>query len=557
MRPAMRALPALLLSLFVIVAAHWLLSCSGGSDTEEETPAAATFKIGGSVLGLVGKLILQDNGKDDLEITADGQFVFATDHESGTAYKVTIHAKPSNQNCSVYYDEGTINQANVNDVVVLCLNKTWHHPKNLGDYFDPEKVGIFKPISLVTNSKGDAIIVWAGLAPVGRQLFMSQYQGGTWTHPKDMNDTPLSPDDTYADSQDVAMNDNGDIVVVWRQDDPAIWQPQIFKSEYRSGTWTHPSSIEDYLKPVANDAKCPKVAMDGEGNTVIAWVNSDGPFYRIFKKEYRDGTWQDAAPISPATSDASVVNLAMDDSGNALIVWLQRKDGLERLFMSEYRGGKWTHPENLDHPINPKESASENFQVHMDNLGNAMIVWSQHDGVSANPLYRSEYRGGTWTHPKNAQDHFSATGYDVNGFDVAIADNGHALIGWYHDTPGGHNGLSKSEYREGSWTDPKDINDRVLPDVFIEVSGIRAGMDEHDNAVLLYLQEDGVGVEQLFKSEYRNSVWKHPENLSDNMSSDLSSVGEPALDMNALGNAFVVWLQNGGGQAHIYKSEYR
>ena len=40
--------------------------------------APATFTVGGSVSGLSGSLVLQDNGADNLTLTANGPFTFAT-----------------------------------------------------------------------------------------------------------------------------------------------------------------------------------------------------------------------------------------------------------------------------------------------------------------------------------------------------------------------------------------------------------------------------------------------------------------------------------------------
>ena len=38
----------------------------------------ATYSVGGTVSGLSGTVVLQDNGGDDLSVTANGPFTFAT-----------------------------------------------------------------------------------------------------------------------------------------------------------------------------------------------------------------------------------------------------------------------------------------------------------------------------------------------------------------------------------------------------------------------------------------------------------------------------------------------
>jgi hypothetical protein len=81
------------------------------------------YTIGGSVSGLAGTgLVLQDNGGDNLPVTANGTFDFATTLKSTSTYNVTVLTQPSGlaQNCVVTDGGGTAN-ASV-DVVVTCAN---------------------------------------------------------------------------------------------------------------------------------------------------------------------------------------------------------------------------------------------------------------------------------------------------------------------------------------------------------------------------------------------------------------------------------------------------
>ena len=47
---------------------------------------AAAYSVGGSASGLSGTVVLQDNGGDDLSVSANGSFTFATSLVSGAAY---------------------------------------------------------------------------------------------------------------------------------------------------------------------------------------------------------------------------------------------------------------------------------------------------------------------------------------------------------------------------------------------------------------------------------------------------------------------------------------
>ena len=80
----------------------------------------AMYSVGGTVSGLSGTLVLQDNGGDDLTLNSDGAFKFATRLPSGTAYAVTFKTAPAGESCSVSGGAGTVGSSDVTSVAVTC-----------------------------------------------------------------------------------------------------------------------------------------------------------------------------------------------------------------------------------------------------------------------------------------------------------------------------------------------------------------------------------------------------------------------------------------------------
>src|SRR5215469_15227394 len=93
-----------------------------GSWSGGDTPSMYT--VGGSVSGLSGTVVLQDNGGDTLSVSANGSFTFATSLASGAAYSVTVKTNPSGQLCTVANGSGTVASANVTSVAVTCTAYT-------------------------------------------------------------------------------------------------------------------------------------------------------------------------------------------------------------------------------------------------------------------------------------------------------------------------------------------------------------------------------------------------------------------------------------------------
>ncbi|MEO7430445.1 MAG: hypothetical protein ABIR62_00060 [Dokdonella sp.] len=89
-----------------------------------QTSSGATYTVGGNVSGLVGTgLVLKLNGSENLPVSTNGSFTFATALANGAPYAVTVGAQPGSpaQTCTVSNGNGTIGSANVTNVAVTCV----------------------------------------------------------------------------------------------------------------------------------------------------------------------------------------------------------------------------------------------------------------------------------------------------------------------------------------------------------------------------------------------------------------------------------------------------
>ena len=80
---------------------------------------AALYSIGGSVSGLSGTVVLQDDSKS-LSVSGNGSFVFGAPVADRSAYEVSVSSSPVGQICTVSNGSGTVSSADVTDVAVAC-----------------------------------------------------------------------------------------------------------------------------------------------------------------------------------------------------------------------------------------------------------------------------------------------------------------------------------------------------------------------------------------------------------------------------------------------------
>ena len=89
-----------------------------------------SYTIGGSVSGLNGSVVLQNNGGDNLTVSSNGPFMFFTALDYGSNYAVTVLTQPTGQTCTVSNGTGTAN-ANVTDIAISCIDNPPPAPMNV------------------------------------------------------------------------------------------------------------------------------------------------------------------------------------------------------------------------------------------------------------------------------------------------------------------------------------------------------------------------------------------------------------------------------------------
>jgi N-acetylneuraminic acid mutarotase len=120
--------------LFSAIGLATLLTGCGGTDDLEKplsititTPQA--YSIGGSVAGLSGTVVLQDNGGDNLSLSTNTAFTFSVPLQPNASYDVTVASQPASETCSVSNGTGKAT-ASITNVTVVCrsssaVSDTW------------------------------------------------------------------------------------------------------------------------------------------------------------------------------------------------------------------------------------------------------------------------------------------------------------------------------------------------------------------------------------------------------------------------------------------------
>jgi len=304
-----------------------------------------------------------------------------------------------------------------------------------------------------------------------------------------------------------------------------------------AGAWLAPVD----LSAASGEPSSPQVAVDARGDAVAVWDGEVGTGFVVQAAVRRaGGAWQapiDISAASPGPMDGPQV--AIDAQGNAVAVWT-RHNGTEYIVQSAVRpaSGRWQVPVNLS-------AAGHNAtrpQVALDPRGNAVAVWQRFKSrhvIAVQAATRPV--GGSWQAPVE----LSASGQESSvAPQVAVGANGDAVAVWRNHSSSGFVVTAALRPAGGTWQAPVDISAVGLSAPASLVLGVspQVAVDAEGNAVAVW--NHPTASTSIVQGAVRTAAgpWQAPVNLS--------AAGRHAEDadiaVDPRGNAIAVWDRSVG-----------
>jgi len=111
-----------------IISILLFVGCAAENE-DSSSSSSSSFNIGGTVTGLSGVLIIQNNSGDDTVVeqtgSGDVSFTFKTSISSGSTYSVSVKQQPNSQACTASDASGTTSQ-NISNITIACTNSSYN-----------------------------------------------------------------------------------------------------------------------------------------------------------------------------------------------------------------------------------------------------------------------------------------------------------------------------------------------------------------------------------------------------------------------------------------------
>jgi hypothetical protein len=389
---------------------------------------------------------------------------------------------------------------------------------------------------VAVDPAGDAAAAWMLYTGSNYAVQVStRPAAGTWAPA-----VTLSPLGVSASEPSIAIDAQGDTVVAWQQ---YVGKDLIEVSTHGAGatSWSGTTTVSNPLRESAEA----QVAIDPQGEAVVAWVGQNAAGDEIVQASAEQGfggEWGAPISLSAAGADAESASLGMDAAGEAIAVW-KRPNATNHLIQESQRpaGGSWSAPVD----ISPAGQNALQPRLAVDAKGDAAVIWDHYTGVNVTQV-TTRLAGGSWSVPHDL------TPGGENTFDARIAldAQGDATALWAAEATNEYVLRASGETAgTGIWSAPVDLAPASLvqpePSVAVDPAG--------DAAVIWQTGEGGTSTAvEAATRKGTGGAWSAPVALS----APADEASQPQLAVEPTGAATAIWHNFHGAFTGVQSADF-
>jgi len=299
----------------------------------------------------------------DIKIGGSGPWPdFAIDSANRLHYVLT--AVSSFPNYEIFYKQYT--------------DGTWLSSQNISQTAVIGSGGSACPTIGIGPTNNNCYVVWYDdfNAPDQWHLYFTCKQSGKWSNSVSL---PVGGG-TYTPEIDVDGNGWAHLIWIKRRRTSSTVLYSSNSNPTDPNKWTNPITISGQT----NEDWCePDVAVDDQGNVFVVWMQNNSGNHEIYFRKKSGGSWGSIQNISKTSSASKLPRIAVDRStGNAYAVWQERAGGKWQIYMNYSAGDAWSTAgaltKNSSDSINPDVYVDKSGEIHIvyaDNAVGGYNIW--------------------------------------------------------------------------------------------------------------------------------------------------------------------------------------
>jgi hypothetical protein len=226
-----------------------------------------------------------------------------------------------------------------------------------------------------------------------------------------------------------AMDVAGDFIITW-EDRRAVYSDVYFQKYFAQGT-LNGSNVKVNNDVGTTSQFSPAIALTGNGNFYISWVDGRNNDYDIYFQRY-DFQSTMLGTNTKANDDVGGMDqvypqIAADESGNFTIVWEDYRNGNADIYLRRFNSSGIPLGSSVKVNDNTGTSKQSLPVIAMDRNGNVVVVWN--DSRNGNyDIYSQRYNSSGVA--QGANQKINDINSDHRFPKIAIAQNGNYVITW-------------------------------------------------------------------------------------------------------------------------------
>jgi hypothetical protein len=319
--------------------------------------------------------------------------------------------------------------------VVLAVAVSWSAPDDPVDSFDrlvnTGSNGDQGAPAVARDADGDFVVVWESADDGdGYGIFGQRYNAGGQAVGGEFQVNAATSNDQR--TPDVAMEADGDFVVVWQSDGHDGDGLGVYGQRYSSAGVKQGGEFQVNVTTTGDQSQ-PSVAVDAEGNFVVAWQSDpSGADEEVVARVYHTTGAAQTAEIAVNTTTAggqTAPAVATDASGNFLVAWQSADADGSGVFARCFDAAGTAAC--AEFPVNATTANAQDSPAIAAEAGGAfMVAWESlaQDGDGETIVARRFDAGGT---PQGGEFTVNTTtAGDQSRPAVAAAAAGGFVVGW-------------------------------------------------------------------------------------------------------------------------------
>jgi hypothetical protein len=337
----------------------------------------------------------------ELALTPDGAAAVVWDHEEGADCPTV----PGSLSCFHIVEAATR----------AAGSAVWEAPVEVA------RPGLGALPRAAVDPLGDVAITW--IHDIGddrvQQATIRPPGAPRWPNANDLSGTPVR-----IKNHAIALDGQGDAVVVWAQRDNANFYVVGDLRPAAGGVWLPPVALSTLT---ADASSGPVLSVVPDGNVLVGWI--DAGALRVAHGNAASGAWDQAlTPAGGGLGTDTDVDVALNAGGDAIAAFSWRRSASgPNVVQASFRpaGGNWGAVVDLG-----TSADRSHVQAEINGAGAAAVVWR--DATSLKAAGRAP-ASGTWSSPVTVATNVAETGAQLTmnsaGNAVAVWPNGttHAI----------------------------------------------------------------------------------------------------------------------------------